>query len=164
VKVGHAIEETAGAEQQLAEELWKVGERHKADHDVFHVTKTLAGLSRDHVAKLASHAGRYSASIDREAGGAPERPRAIDALLEKGAELAGRRPEPALLLLHDLRRLYLVASEASIDWVMLAQGAQAVKDAELLETVSACHVETLRTVKWATNRIKTAAPQVLAAG
>ena len=46
---------------------------------------------------------------------------------------------------------------------MLAQGAQAVKDAELLDTVTRCHDETLRTVKWATHRLKEAAPQALAA-
>jgi hypothetical protein len=47
---------------------------------------------------------------------------------------------------------------------MLAQGSQAVKDTELLDVVSKCHDETLRTVKWATYRIKTASPQALAAG
>jgi len=164
VKVGAAIEDAAGAERRLAEELWKVGERHKADHDVFHVTKTLAKLSRRHVELLGPHAERYSASIERVEGDPPSRPRVVDALVEKGAELAGRRPEPALILLDDLRRLYLLASEASIDWVMLAQGAQAVTDEGLLDTVTRCHDETLRTVKWATHRLKTAAPQALAAG
>ena len=46
--------------------------------------------------------------------------------------------------------------------VILAQGAQAVTDTDLLNAVSSCHDETLRTVKWATYRIKTASPQILA--
>jgi hypothetical protein len=164
MRLGVAIEETARAEQQLAQELWKVGERHKTDHDVFHLTKTLAKLSGAHIDKLTPHAERYSVTLERDGGGTPERPGAIETLVEKGSELVGRRPEPAFLLLHDLRRVYLLASEASINWVMLAQGAQAVKDPHLLETVSACHAEVLRTLKWAVDRIKTAAPQVLSAG
>jgi hypothetical protein len=67
-----------------------------------------------------------------------------------------------MLLLSDLRRVYLLASEASINWVMLGQGAQAIKDAELLAVVTKGHGETLQTVKWATYRIKSAAPQILA--
>ena len=130
MKVGVAIEAAAASERRLAEELVRVGERHEADHDVFHVTRTLSRLSQQHVELLSPHAERYSASLDADA-----------------AEPPTTGGEPALLLLHDLRRLYLLASEASIDWVMLAQGAQAVKDSELLDTVTRCHDETLRTVK-----------------
>jgi hypothetical protein len=164
VKVGIAIEEVASAESDLADELVAVGARHKADHDVFHVTKTLATMEHGHIGALASHAERYGASVDAEREDEPAPPGRLREVAEKGAELTGRRPEPALLLLRDLRKVYLLASEASIDWVMLAQGAQAVKDAELLDTVGTCHEETLRTVKWATYRIKTAAPQALAVG
>jgi hypothetical protein len=55
----------------------------------------------------------------------------------------------------------VLAAGASIDWVALAQAAQAAKDAALLDTVTACHAETLRTLKWTTYRRKEAAPQVL---
>ena len=51
--------------------------------------------------------------------------------------------------------------DGSIDWVLLGQGAQAVRDAGLLEAVSECHA-TLRGMKWTVTRLKTAAPQVLA--
>jgi hypothetical protein len=47
---------------------------------------------------------------------------------------------------------------------MPAQGSQAVKDDALLATVSSCHAETLRTLKWTTYRIKATAPQALATG
>jgi hypothetical protein len=53
-------------------------------------------------------------------------------LREKASELAGRRPEPGLLLLADLRHLHRVAAGVSLDWELLAQGAQAAKDSELL--------------------------------
>ena len=164
MKIGLAIEQVADAEAKLVDELVAVGERHKIDHDVFHVTKTLAKLENGHVEALAPHANRYGTSIDGDRRDSPTGTGPLQRVVEKSVELIGRRPEPALLLLRDLREIYLLASETSIDWVMLGQGSQAVKDADLLETISKCHAETLRTMKWATYRIKTASPQALAAG
>jgi hypothetical protein len=76
----------------------------------------------------------------------------------KTSELLGRHPEPGVLLLRDLRELY---AEASINWVILGQGAQAARDAELLAAVSHCHAQTLRGMKWTVTRLKVASPQVL---
>ena len=70
--------------------------------------------------------------------------------------------EAGLQLLRDLRRLHLTYAVASIDWVLLGQGAQAIRDAELLDAVSECHTQTLRGMKWTVTRLKAAAPQVLA--
>jgi len=66
------------------------------------------------------------------------------------------------MLLRDLRELYLAAARASLAWTALGQGAQAVGDTDLLEAVSACHPETIRTMKWTVQKVKEAAPQVLA--
>lgn len=85
----------------------------------------------------------------------------LSAIREKGSELAGRRPEAVLLLMRDLRKLHLLAAEASIDWTILGQGAQAARDQELLDAVTAWHPETLRALRWTTTRLKGAAPQVL---
>lgn len=76
--------------------------------------------------------------------------------------MAGQRPEPGLLLLRDLRELHLAAARASLAWTVLGQGAQAVSDGELLATVTSCHPETIRTMKWTVQKIKEASPQVLA--
>jgi hypothetical protein len=159
VKLGMAIEQVASAERELAEQLLAIGERHKTDHDVFHMTKTLAKKERGHLDALARHAGRYGAEIDRDGDGAG--PGILATAREKSAELLGRRPEPGLLLLRDLRELHVLAAGASLDWVALAQGAQAAKDADLLATVTSCHEETLKTLKWTTYRLKEAAPQAL---
>jgi hypothetical protein len=160
VKLGMAIEQVADSELELAERLVAVGERHRTDHDVYHLTRTLARMERGHVDALAEHARRYDVDIEGDASrSGPER--VMAAAREKSAELVGRRPEPGVLLLRDLRELHLLAAGASLDWVALAQGAQAAKDTELLDTVTACHGETLRTLKWTTYRLKEAAPQVL---
>jgi hypothetical protein len=159
VKLGVAIEQVAGAERELAERLLVLGERHRTDHDVYHLTRTLARIERAHLDALARHAARYGIELDRDGRSRPAR--VAEAAREKSAELLGRRPEPGLLLLRDLRELHLLAAGASLDWVALAQGAQAARDTELLDTVTACHDETLRTLKWTTYRLKEAAPQAL---
>jgi hypothetical protein len=153
VKLGAAIEQVASAEHELAAGLLAARERHQDDQDVFHLTKTLADRESAHVDALAGHAGRYDAALggDEPAGAAPP-------------ARAGDLPDaddPSLQLLADLRRLHLLAAGASLDWVALAQGAQAAKDTDLLATVTECHNETLQTLKWTTYRLKEAAPQAL---
>ena len=145
MKLGHAIERVATSERELAAGLLAARERHPDDQDVFHLTKTLAEKERAHIEALTPHAGRYDAKVD---GG------------DAQASLADA-DDPSLQLLSDLRHLHLLAAGASLDWVALAQGAQAAKDADLLATVTECHDETLRTLKWTTYRLKEAAPQAL---
>jgi len=87
----------------------------------------------------------------------------VEKAREKTSELMGRRSEPGLLLIRDLRRLHLRYAEASIDWVILGQGAQAARDTELLEEVSACHSQTLRGMKWTVTHLKAVSPQALVA-
>jgi hypothetical protein len=189
MKVGLAIQQVRSAEQALAEELRKVGERHKTDQEVYHLTRTLADISRRNVEELAPFQERYPISGAtgtgageggsglfgklREKGselveavspgsvpsGGPSD--LLDKAREKGSEMVGRRPESGLLLLRDLRKLYALASEASIDWVIPGQGAQAAKDRELLQATKDCHPDTLRTLKWTNTMIKHVSPQVL---
>ncbi len=75
--------------------------------------------------------------------------------------LLRHRPEPGLVLLADLRRIHRLAAGVSLDWELLAQGAQAAKDAELLGLASRCHPETLRQMRWANAMLKELSPQVL---
>jgi hypothetical protein len=162
MKIGLALRETHDAETELAAELLRVGERHKADHDVYHLTRTLSAWCDRHVRRLAAIADRYDTSLDADTA-SDEQDRGIAARVrEKGAELLGRRPEPGLLLLRDMRDLHLAAARASVAWTVLGQGAQAVKDQELLQLVTACHPETIRTMKWTVQKLKEASPQVLA--
>ncbi|MBD0281247.1 MAG: hypothetical protein ICV69_03510 [Thermoleophilaceae bacterium] len=160
MRIGVAIDDLASAEGRLAEALLELGERHKADHDVFHLSRTLARWAHAHIAALEPFAARYATDVEagdlgREHGGP------LHMLREKGAELLGRRPEAGLLLLRDMRALHLLAAEASANWTILGQAAQAANETELLECVSRCHPETLRTMRWALNKLKESAPQIL---
>ncbi|MFJ5776285.1 hypothetical protein [Streptomyces sp. NPDC093094] len=146
-------------EKHLARQLTTVAERHRADHEVHHVATDLAGWSREHVRRLAEAARSHGLDLDDPPGNPG--PGALSALREKVAEAAGGRPEPGLLLLHDLRDLHLEATENSLHWEMLAQAAQATKDGELLALASACHPQTLRQMRWTNTMIKTLSPQLL---
>jgi hypothetical protein len=138
VKIALAVRAVLDSETRIVDALDRIGERHRADHDVFHLSRTLIRVHRANLDALAPFAERYG----KEPGEAPE--------LELGS------------LLHDLRELHLLYAAASIDWVLLTQGAKALRDGELLTTASECHDRTLRGLKWTVTRLKTAAPQVLA--
>jgi hypothetical protein len=162
VKIGVALRETHDAERDLGAELLDVGERHKADHDVFHLTRTLSSWCDRHVHALAEQAARYGVDVAADAVAGEGDRGLVARVREKGAELVGRRPEPGLLLLRDLRELHLAAARASLAWTVLGQGAQAVRDGELLDSVTRCHPETIRTMKWTVQKLKEASPQALA--
>jgi hypothetical protein len=160
VKIALAIRDVRDAETELGAELARIGERHRADHDVFHLSHTLIRLHHANLEALAPFGERYGVdveAIDADGGRGP-----LARAREKMSELSGRRPEAGLLLLRDLRHLHVLYAEASVDWVLLGQGAQAVRDGQLLEVVDGCHAQTLRGMKWTLTRLKTAAPQVLA--
>jgi len=150
------LREVHAGETDLERELRAAGERHRTDHEVRHVTVDLARWSLDNRQALAD---RYGADLSGDQDSqSPARPMAR--LRERTAELLGRRPEPGLLLLHDLRHLYLLASGNSVHWTALAQAAQAVRDSELLAVVTACHSRTMRQAVWCNATIKTVSAQV----
>jgi hypothetical protein len=159
MKLGLAIRELNRSETSLARDLVKVADRHVVEHEVHHVAHDLAGWSRAHVRELAGAARAYDVDLSGEV---PASARPVTALRTKLAELSGRRPEPGLLLIADLRRLHRKAAGVSLDWELLAQGAQAVKDPDLLELAGRCHPQTLRQLKWANAMLKILSPQVLA--
>ena len=163
MRIGPLLERLHELETELAEDYRALGERHAADHDVYHQCHAFAKQAEKHASALAPAAERYGLAVDDDAG-----PDVWSGLLERarrlGSDALGRRPEAGLLLLRDLRTLLLAAEEVSITWVMAGQAAKAARDAELLAVVSDCHVEVELQVKWLTTRIKVAAPQVLVVG
>lgn len=153
-----ALRELHRSETSLAHRLRRVGERHKADHDVCYLCGDLAGWSEHHVGEIARAAERYDARLR---GSAPRFSAVLSALRKKGSELVGRRPEPGLLLLADLRSIHQHAAAVSLDWELLAEGAQAARDTELLALAAQCHPDTLRQMNWANTMLKELSPQVL---
>jgi hypothetical protein len=155
-------------ERELADELRTAADRHRAEHEVHHVAIDIARWSREHAERIEGVAPDYGVRLAESAAGdsgqavgdADAGPAVLPALRDQ-VEAIGRSPVPGLRLLHDLRVLYLGASENSLGWEMLAQAAQAQRETRLLELASACHPQTLRQVRWANTLIKTLSPQVL---
>ncbi|GHF40562.1 hypothetical protein FHX82_004842 [Amycolatopsis bartoniae] len=156
MKLGLALRELHRSERSLARELLTVSDRHHAEHEIHHVARDLAGWSRNHTTALAEAGRRYGVRLSDEAAKTSGVLAPVRTAL---SDLTRTRAEPGLLLLADLRRK---AVGVSLDWELLAQGAQAVKDPELLALAQRCHPETLRQLKWANAMLKTLSPQVLA--
>jgi hypothetical protein len=145
-------------ERDLAQHLLRIAERHRTDHEVHHLATDLAHWSQEHTRRLADTGQAYGLNLSGPHG----EPSAVMATLrEKTAEAVGARPEPALLLLHDLRELHLAAAGNSLYWEMLAQAAQATKDLPLLALVADCHPQTLRQMRWTNTMIKQLSAQAL---
>jgi hypothetical protein len=159
VKIDLVLEELHRSENDLAAQLLMVSDRHSADHGVHHVARDLATWSQGHVRELARIGRSYDLELDPEPAGDPG---LLARVRQEVGDRLGRRSAPALLLLRDLRSVYTDASGVSVDWEMLAQAAQGVKDRELLAVASRCHPQTLRQVRWANSQIKEHAPQIIA--
>lgn len=137
------------SEQTLADSFRAVAEGHAHVADVFHLCHTLAGWSDAHRDKLASVVERYGEQTDIDE---PERLHAAG---------VGQAREGEVGLLRDLQDLHVLASLVQTTWTAIAQGAQGLRDRELLDIAHACSAETARQISWLDTRLKVAAPQAL---
>lgn len=156
-KVPMALAELHRSENDLAAELLHASDRHKVDHEIFHLAHDLARWSQDHVRELARIGTNYGVELEPE----PDDASVMAKIRQRGAELLGRRHDPAVLLLKDLREIHCKAAGVSLDWEILAQTAQALKDRELLALAKKCHPQTVRQLKWANASLKENAAQIM---
>ncbi|MFT4471154.1 hypothetical protein ACMX2H_14730 [Arthrobacter sulfonylureivorans] len=157
MRIGLVLEELHRSENDLAHELLQASERHKVDHEIYHLARDLARWSQQHVREIAEIGRQYGQELAPE----PKDESAwAERMREKGSELLGRR-DVALLLLRDLREIYLKASGVSTDWEMLAQAAQGIKHTDLLAVAQRCHPETVRQMHWANAKLKESSTQIL---
>lgn len=167
MKIGIALRELHESETELGRTLVHVAERHRVDHELFHLGRDLAEWSGQHVREIARVAEHYGEHLDPAPGVGLEPPEShapglVDWFHEKGSELTGRSSSPGLLMLRDLRDVYLKASGVYVDWEMLGQAAQAIQHDDLLAVSQRCRQQTLRQLKWANAKIKESSTQVLA--
>lgn len=158
MKLGMALRELHRSETRLARSLDAIAARHHNDHGIHHTARDLSVWSREHLDLIAGIGGRYGVRLR-----AHPRTRAITEPVQQWlSDRLGRRPEPSLALLVDLRKLHRLAAGVSVDWELLAQGAQAVKDDDLLDLTTRCHPQALRQMRWANAMLKELSPQALA--
>lgn len=159
-KLPLVLRELHRSENSMARALLSVADRHRVDHEVFHVARDIAQWSQDHVRDIATAARDHGLELDPSPSSGT--PAVLGLVARRTSELLGRRPEPGLLLLADLRRLHRKAAGVSMDWELLAQSAQAQQKRDLLELTERCHPQTLRQLRWANAQLKVVSPQILA--
>ena len=159
-KVGLAIEWLQNAELELANDYRWIGERHALEHDIHHLTRTLASQCEQHAEQLRAFALRYGAQSNEQPDESSPFADTLARSRTKLSELAERQPT-GIVLLGDLRHLFLKTQDVGILWIMLVQAAQALRDQDLLASAKASHQETVTQMHWLLTRIKEAAPQAL---
>ena len=156
-KLPLVLRELHRSETGLARDLLALADRHRADADVFHVARDIAVWSQIHVRRLAKAGAEHGVRLDPEPRWT--QPRTVVRAVARGLR---RRRAPGLLLLADLRHVHRVAAGVSLDWELLAQAAQGMKQGSLLELAQDCHPQTLRQMRWANAQLKQSATQVIA--
>ena len=139
-------------EQTLADSLRTVGNGHAKQADVFHTCETLAKMSDSHVAQMAPIARRYEQEHLGDDVHEPDRLHAEGLTQIRSGQIG---------LLRDLQDLYVLATFIQTTWTVLAQGAQGLRDDELLHVATNANSETTRQLAWLNTRMKAAAPQAL---
>ena len=137
------------SEKTLADSFRAAAEGHAHVADVFHICQMFAEWSEDNREALAPIIQRYGEADDVDE---PERLHA--------AGLAETR-EGEVGLLRDLQDLHVLATLVQTTWTVIAQGAQGLRDRDLLEVAQHAGDQTSRQLTWLNTRMKQAAPQAL---
>jgi hypothetical protein len=137
------------SEKTLADSLRAVAEGHARQPDIFHTCHTLAEWSDNHRRALAPVIARYGEQNDIDE---PERLHASGLAEVREGEIG---------LLRDLQDLHVLATLVQTTWTVIAQGAQGLRDGDLLEVADASSAQTSRQLTWLNTRMKQAAPQAL---
>jgi len=137
------------SEQILAESFRTTSGGHADVADVYYMCETLAGMSDAHRRQLSPVLERYGDGSDVDE---PERLRAASLDVARQGEIG---------LLRDLQDLHLLATLVQSTWTVVVQGAQGLRDRELLDIAQSCLSETSRQLTWLQTRMKAAAPQAL---
>jgi hypothetical protein len=149
-----ALSRLRTAEEQLETALRATASVHRDEAEVRHVARDLAGWSSAHVVHIGLLADEEGMHLTEQAS-----PQAlvVGAVDDRADQPAGR-----LTLLEDLLQVYLLASQVSLRWEMVAQIAKATRMAAVSDLVTDCHPQTVRQIQWATTMVKTLSPQILA--
>jgi len=140
------------SEQTLADSFRAIAEGHAHVSDVFHTCHVLAQFSDEHRLRLRSVVERYGKESSGDDVDEPERLHAAGLAEARSGEVG---------LLRDLQDLHVLATLVQTTWTVIRQGAQGLRDQELLEVAEHANGETSRQLTWLNTRMKAAAPQAL---
>jgi len=158
MRIGTVLRDLHHDEKELARTLLRLAEDHRADHEVHHLGHDLAQWSMRHVREIAAIAPAYGQTLDPAPDGTPT---LLQSARRAISELSGRSAQMELVMVRDLRDVYLRASGVLTDWEMIGQAAQAIADQELHELATRCQADTKRQATWANAKIKESSTQAL---
>jgi hypothetical protein len=136
------------AEKNLIEAFQKISKQHAFESDVVEMCEKFMLWSKQHLDSL----DRLIPQFEKEKDDEPEQ--VSDAVF----------PKPRMGsfgLLRDLHALSLLVHETQMCWVILLQGAKALRDNEMELICLEAELHFKKEMMWALTKIKTAAPQVL---
>ncbi len=136
-------------ERSVGDGLTAVAKRHADEVEIAATAPVLAAWSYAHVDALEPIVDAFGKRTS------------IDLKLNVALLFGGPRSGPDGLL-DDLVELAMLVGEVEIMWKLAAQGAQALRHAELLALCEAMPVQTERQKMWLETQIKTRAPQLFA--
>jgi hypothetical protein len=139
------------SEMTLADSFRTVADAQAEHPDIYFMCHTLAKMSDYHRELLRPVVQRYG----EDSGGEADEPERLHA-----AGLAEARTG-ALGLLRDLQDLHVLADLVQTSWTVVHQGAQGLRDDELIEVATHARQDTSRQLAWLVTRMKAAAPQAL---
>lgn len=146
--IGKYIDLVHRSEVDLEKAFFKVAKAHGDEPDIEQTCKLLASWSKALAYEMEPFAKKYKQEHDKE----PDR---LTQTLLKDTRKGG------MALLRDLHDLYLIASEVEVCCVVLKQGADGLRDKELVTTCEEVERQTKRQLLWLLTRMKAAAPQTL---
>jgi predicted RNA-binding protein with PIN domain len=162
-KLASALRDLQKAESELAAEYRTVGERHAAEHDVFHICHTLASQS-------AARADRIAGVLESGAESPPENGHEstvhslVAAARRTASQAISHSAASSAVLLADLRHLYSLTADCEAQWLIVGQGAKASREAALIDLTSTSCEEVVGQMRWIKTKLKLAAPQAVAVG
>lgn len=135
-------------EEELAQALGMLADKHEREAEIRDGCKALAQWSRAHIEALQPLIERYgqdnSADADR-----------LSSSLFHGARVGG------MGLLRDLQDLSALATHVRLGWTTLLQASKRLHDKQLEQLSEKCGLETDRQIAWACTQLKVAAPQAV---
>jgi len=152
--VARAIEHLSAAESDLAAGFCLLADIGGASKEMSERARQLASQAEGRAAALKSWAERFPPATRSQ-------PMGLRQSLREEIPRNGAGADAGLALLQELRRVFLMAQECALGWMMVESAALSSKERQLLDLVSAGRAAVAKTVKWLEAQIERTSPDVL---
>jgi hypothetical protein len=158
MKIGIVLRDLHHDETELARAFVRLAEEHHVDHEIQHLGHDLADWSMRHIREIASVATQFGQTLEPAPDGTPA---LVDQARRWASERTGRAEDAELVMVRDLKAVYLRASGVLTDWEMVGQAAQEIVHDELVGLATRCQSDTRRQMTWANAKLKEVSTQAL---